>query len=224
WTGNAAPLDYNEDGWTDLYVLSMQGHDQLYENVRGEKFEKKSREVFPRTSWGAMGIQVFDFDNDGHQDIFITDMHSDMSQEVGPNREKLKSDMKWPESMLQSGGMSIFGNTFFRGLGGGRFEEVSDRIGAENYWPWGLSAGDLNADGFIDVFIASSMNFPFRYGVNSLLLNDGGKRFEDSEFILGVEPRRDGRTAKPWFKLDPAGEDKDHAVVREFNLKEPVEV
>ena len=33
------------------------------------------------------------------------------------------------------------------------------------------------------------MNFPFRYGVNSLLLNDRGKAFLDSEFLLGVEPR-----------------------------------
>ena len=68
------------------------------------------------------------------------------------------------------------------------------------------------------------MNFPFRYGVNSLLLNDGGKRFEDSEYILGVEPRRGGRTAKPWFKLDPTGEDKGHKLVAQYNLTEPVEV
>lgn len=224
WTGNAAPLDYNNDGWSDLYVLSMQGHDQLYENVGGQKFVKRSREAFPRTPWGAMGIQIFDFDNDGHQDIFITDMHSDMSEQVEPNREKMKSRMRWKEDMLRSGGMSIFGNAFFRGLGDGKFEEISDKIGAENYWPWGLSSGDLNADGFIDVFIASSMNFPFRYGVNTLLLNDGGKRFEDSEFILGVEPRRGGRTAKPWFKLDPKGEDKDHKLVTTHNLSEPVEV
>ncbi|MBL47746.1 MAG: hypothetical protein CMP28_02210 [Roseibacillus sp.] len=224
WTGDAAPFDYNSDGWTDLYVLSMQGHDQLYENVGGENFVMKSREVFPKTSWGAMGVQVLDFDNDGHQDLFITDMHSDMSQAVGPNREKQKSEMLWKEQMLRSGGMSIFGNTFFRNKGDGTFEEISDEIGAENYWPWGLSAGDLNADGFVDVFIAASMNFPFRYGVNSLLLNDGGKRFEDSEYILGVEPRRGGRTAKPWFKLDPTGEDKGHKLVAQYNLTEPVEV
>ena len=100
WTGDAAPLDYNNDGWTDLYVLSMQGHDQLYKNIEGKKFEIVSRDVFPKTPWGAMGIQIFDFDNDGNQDIYITDMHSDMSQSVGPNKEKLKSDMKWEESIL----------------------------------------------------------------------------------------------------------------------------
>ena len=224
WTGDAAPLDYNNDGWTDLYVLSMQGHDQLYKNVEGKAFEIVSREVFPRTPWGAMGIQIFDFDNDGNQDIYITDMHSDMSQSVGPNKEKLKSDMKWEESILNSGGKSIYGNALFKALGTGKYEEISDKVGAENYWPWGLSAGDLNADGFVDVFITASMNFPFRYGINSLLINESGQKFVDAEFILGVEPRRNGRTAKPWFTLNPKGGDKDHSLVKEYNLSEPVEV
>ncbi len=46
------------------------------------------------------------------------------------------------------------------------------------------------------------MNFPFHYGINSVLLNNRGKKFLDSEFILGVEPRREGRTAVPWFEVD----------------------
>jgi len=68
------------------------------------------------------------------------------------------------------------------------------------------------------------MSFPFRYGVNSVLLNESGERFADAEFILGVEPRRQGRTAKPWFTLNPSGEDKEHSLVKEYNLTEPVEV
>lgn len=224
WTGDASPLDANGDGWTDLYVLNMQGHDEYYENVEGRQFRRRSREVFPRTPWGSMGIKVFDFDNDGNLDVYLTDMHSDMSEHVGPNREKMKADMKWPESELLSEGMSIFGNALFRNLGDGRYQEVSDEMAAENYWPWGVSVGDLNADGFQDAFVTSSMNYPFRYGVNSLLLNDGGKTFRDAEFILGVEPRRDGRTARPWFTLDPKGEDKGHALVTQYNLTEPVEV
>jgi hypothetical protein len=75
-------------------------------------------------------------------------------------------------------------------------------MGVENYWPWGPSVGDLNADGWDDLFIASSMNFPFRYGVNSLLLNNQGRKFLDAEFLLGVEPRRGGRTHTPWFQMD----------------------
>ena len=210
WSGDASPIDVNGDNYPDLYVLNMQGHDEYYENVKGESFVKKSREVFPKTPWGAMGIKVFDYNNDGLLDIIISDMHSDMSEDIGPEREKLKSRMQWPESSLRSGGNSIFGNAFFKNEGGGNYVEVSDEIGTENYWPWGLSVGDLNADGYDDVFITSSMNYPFRYGVNSLLLNNRGGMFLDSEFIVGVEPRRDGRTTKPWFELDCSGEDRGH--------------
>ena len=142
-----------------------------------------------------MGIKFFDYDNDGRPDLIITDMHSDMSEQVGvgPGEEEV--------------GHAVVGRRSSRGApttssatrssttwASGKFEEVSDAMGVENYWPWGLSAGDLNADGFQDIFITASMNFPFRYGINSLLLNDRGKIFRDSEFILGVEPRRDGRT------------------------------
>ena len=210
WSGAATPIDANEDGWLDLYVLNMQGHDEYYENDGGERFTRKSRERFPRTPWGSMGVKLFDYNQDGNLDLYLTDMHSDMSEDIGVEREKLKADMKWTESVLRSGGMSIFGNAFFRNAGGGGFVEISDENGTENYWPWGLSAGDLNADGYEDLFITSSMNYGFRYGVNSLLLNDRGSRFHDSEFILGAEPRRGGRTAKPWFELQCSRADSSH--------------
>ena len=103
----------------------------------------------------------------------------------------------------------------------GSCAEVSDELGAENYWPWGLSVGDLNADGYDDVFIASSMNFGFRYAVNSVLLNDRGSRFRDAEFILGIEPRRNRRTAKPWFYLDCPGEDFGNSYCDDNALIEP---
>ena len=100
WSGDANPIDINRDGWPDLYVLNMQGNDEYYENVEGRKFVKKSRELFPKTPWGSMGIQVFDFDNDGRMDIFLTDMHSDMSEGIPPLFEKLKSNMQWTPSRL----------------------------------------------------------------------------------------------------------------------------
>src|SRR3954469_24946388 len=74
WSGDATIVDVNDDGWPDLYVLNMLGDDQYYENAGGKSFVKKSRLVFPRTPWGSMGVNVFDFNNDGRLDIFITDM------------------------------------------------------------------------------------------------------------------------------------------------------
>ena len=215
WTGAASPIDANNDGWIDLYVLSMQGHDEYYENEQGEGFVKKSREVFPQTSWGSMGIKTLDFDNDGYMDIFITDMHTDMVDGVNRLRrywyaEKMKMTERYPPDYLASDGKHVLGNSFFRNQGDGTFREISEEINAENYWPWGLSVGDLNADGWEDAFLASSMNFPWRYGVNSVFLNNRGEKFLDSEFVLGVEPRRDGRTTTHWFDLDCDGADQDH--------------
>jgi hypothetical protein len=209
WSGDATALDVNDDGWLDLYIANMQGDDQYYENVGGTRFVRKSRQVFPRTSWGSMGIKVFDFNNDGRLDIFVTDMHSDMSEPTGPELDHVKSDMKWPVSFRGTGKTSIWGNSFFLKEGPGIYREASDAIGAENYCPWGPSVGDLNADGFDDAFIASGMNYPERYMMNSVKLNDRGRTFVDAEFALAVEPRRNGLAA-PWFNLDASGRDRNH--------------
>ncbi|MGH9789695.1 MAG: CRTAC1 family protein [Candidatus Acidiferrales bacterium] len=202
WTGDASVADVNEDGWPDLYALNMQGDDVFWLNEDGKKFIKQTAAYFPKTPWGSMGIKFFDYDNDGRRDLFITDMHSDMWEHIGPAREKMKARRTPDEKMLQGGANNIFGNALYRNKGKGQFEEVSDRAGAENYWPWGPSIGDVNADDADDIFIASSMNFPFRYGINSLRLNDAGKKFLASEFVLGIEPRRDGRTDTDWFDVD----------------------
>jgi len=212
WSGDATIIDGNNDGWPDLYVISMQGNDEYYENQEGRSFLRKSREVFPKTSWGAMGVRAFDYDNDGDIDLYVTDMHSDMRDYINIEKEKLKNKLTHPESFLKSGGNSIFGNSFYRNDGNGKYTEISDQIGVENYWPWGPSSGDLNADGYEDLFVASSMSYPFRYHINSVLLNKKGDGFADSEFTVGVEPRRDNIISKPWFEIDCESADKEHLV------------
>ena len=202
WCGDAAVADLNQDGWPDIYFLNMMGANHYFENQQGKTFVEKTKSYFPKTSWGAMGVKFFDYDNDARLDLFVTDMHSDMVENVGPELETRKAK-PWAESFLMGPVDSfVFGNSLYRNLGGGKFNEVSDAMGVENYWPWGPSIGDVNADGWDDIFIASSMNFPFRYGINSLLLNNKGKKFLAAEFMLGVEPRR--TTYTPWFQLNCA--------------------
>ena len=204
WAGDATFSDLNRDGWPDLYVLNMQGADHYYENQGGKRFEEKTAALFPRTPWGAMGVKFFDYDGDGLMDLYLTDMHSDMIEHIGPDREHLKARIPQDDPSR-----FVSGNAFYVNRGEGRFEEVSDAIGVENYWPWGVSVDDLNADGRDDLFVASSMSYPFRYGINSVFLNDG-TRFHAAEFILGVEPRKGGQTHVPWFELDCSGADREH--------------
>jgi hypothetical protein len=129
------------------------------------------------------------------------------------DREKLKAPVDLPEDFLLTQGKSIFGNAFYQQTQKGVFKEISDQINAENYWPWGLSSGDLNADGFEDVFVTASMNYPYRYAPNNVLLNEKGRMFRDAEFVLGIEPQAE--FSKPWFTLDCSGKDSENPLCLE---------
>ena len=63
----------------------MQGANHYFENQGGKRFVDRTAQFFPRTPWGAMGIKFFDYDNDGRPDLFVTDMHSDMSRGSAPS-------------------------------------------------------------------------------------------------------------------------------------------
>jgi len=215
WSGDATAFDVNDDGFPDLYVLDMQGGNHIWLNEGGKHFRDATADYFPKTPWGGMGVKVFDFDGDGRLDLFVTSMHPDMWVNIPPGdwtAEGRKSDTSQVAGRLFPTGKArfLFGNELFANRGGGRFEEVSDAVGVETYWPWGPSVDDFNADGWDDIFIAAGMNFPYRYGINSLLLNEGGQRFLPSEFVVGVEPRPNGATQQVWFTLDCNGADRDH--------------
>ena len=226
WSGDATSCDLNQDGYPDLYVPSMSGDDKYYENDRGQRFVERTASYFPKTPWGAMGVKFFDYNLDGLMDLYVTDMHSDMTsgqikagdQDFSPRFEKQKSDVwcsvEWSPAALQGASNNILGNAFYQNQGQGKFVEVSAKVGAETYWPWGVSVADLNADGYEDIFVTAGMGYPLRYAINSLLLNESGQRFVDSEFVLGVEPRKGNRIEKEFFTLDCSGEDKRHALCR----------
>ena len=229
WSGDATFCDLNQDGYPDLYVLSMSGEDRFYENDRGKHFAERTAAYFPKTPWGSMGVKFFDHNLDGLMDLFVTDMHSDMTgaqikageKNYSTRFEKQKSEVwcsaEWSRENLARASNCILGNAFYQNQGQGRFIEVSDRIGAETFWPWGLSVADLNADGYEDVFVTAGMGYPLRYAINSLLLNEGGQRFLDCELVLGVEPRKSDRIEKEFFTLDCSGEDKKNPLCRGKN-------
>jgi hypothetical protein len=214
WSGDATPFDTDGDGRPDLYVLSMQGHDELWRNLGSSRFERRGAELFPDSPWGSMGVKVLDWNADGRLDLFVTDMHTDMAGELRPEDDRRKHDpaTMFPERFLGTDGRHVLGNALYTSQGDGRFVEMSEAANVETGWPWGPSAGDLNADGFVDLFIAAGMNFPHRYRGNDLLLNEGGKRFANAEFLLGVEPR--ARRVRPWFALDCDRADADHPICR----------
>ncbi|NQZ02658.1 MAG: CRTAC1 family protein [Bdellovibrionales bacterium] len=204
WNGDAFFHDFNRDGLADLYVLNMQGDDSVLFNKRGKAFELASTSLVSMSPWGSMFGTVVDVDNDGAFEAFVTDMHSDMIEDLdfgNLDKEYSKNSKRYSEEFLQDSSNNIVGNALFGIEASKPWVDKSDALGLETYWPWGASLGDFNADGFTDIFITASMNFPRRYHPNSLMLNNKGEGFVDQSVVSEIEPRLSDVTHKEWFRL-----------------------
>ena len=88
---------------------------------------------------------------------------------------------------------------FFRNLGGQRFEEVTEAaLPTLQRFGHGCAAGDFNADGFTDLYVAN-------YGKNSLLLNNGDGTHTEVGALAGVDDDLWG-TSTLWFDVDADGD------------------
>jgi hypothetical protein len=245
WSADAAVFDYDGDGYPDVVVTCMFGPAQLYHNNGDGTFTEVTRQALGRTSWGGMGCRAFDFDNDGKLDLFIVDMHSDMwlpsrddpqMRDIAEENQRVKfpyvtgAARRFPQLVPNAERQEqrlaerlhikyedvLFGNTFFKNLGGGKFEEVSDRAGLETFWPWGIAAGDFDNDGWEDAFIPSGMGYPFFYWPNALLMNNGDQTFTDRAAAEGVEPPGRGLYQGILINGKPAARSSRAAAVADF--------
>jgi hypothetical protein len=211
WGGDVAVFDYNDDGYLDIFVTNMFGASQLYRNNGDGTFTDVTKETLAKTSWGAIGSKVFDFNNDGRLDLLVVDMHSDMWLPSWLDPRKTQDDLrkKYPKVMgpyfnrdfrvnadeerlkdnfkIQYDEV-VFGNTLHQRLPSGEFKEVSDSANMETFWPWGIATGDFDNDGFEDVFIPAGMGFPYGYWPNSLMMNNGNGTFTDRAAETGIDP------------------------------------
>src|ERR1041385_9568044 len=149
--------DYNEDGFQDLFVANIdQELFSLYTNQHDITFIDKPSEIGPATRLlSGWGLKFFDYDNDGMPDLFLANGHPDDMVET------LTSRVKYKEPLL------MFENT------GRAFKDVSAQSGAafsKSYPARGLTVGDYDNDGDLDVLISNNGEAPL------LLRNDGGNR------------------------------------------------
>ena len=182
--GKAAFIDYNNDGWIDLFA------GQLWKNEGGKKFvlAKDSKAPGGEVIWG-------DFDNDGNVDVFQFTGAGSLHRNKGDGTFEAVPFPKLPTVNsrgavwldinndglldLYVGGYEIWTqrvhpDAIFINQGGGKFakqwQNLQYRQGVKegNYSARGVTAGDFNEDGFVDVYVAN-----YRLQPNHLWQNNG---------------------------------------------------
>jgi enediyne biosynthesis protein E4 len=173
--------DYNNDGRMDIFIADWIKQDKtLYENQGSYVFSDVTADRgiaqlgYEYCGWGT---RLFDFDNDGWLDIWVTFGHTD------PQVEKGNPDHTFAEP-----------NYMLRNLEGKRFEDVSAATGLRKLPKRsgrGVAFGDFDNDGDVDVLIVNKNAAPM------LLRNDGGNRNHWLEIRAeGVQSNRSGIGAR----------------------------
>jgi hypothetical protein len=190
--GGSAFLDYDQDGWMDLFICSgtwLEGFstgekpeelpgNHLYRNLGNGTFEDVTKKSGISGSWYSMGVTVSDFNNDGHPDIYLCN--------YGPN-------------------------VLLKNNGNGSFTDVTKKSGTAGGKECSIGAVwfDYDNDSFLDLYVGNYLNFdpeykyfyapdgfpgPMAYDAQKDVLyhNNGDGTFEDVTEKMGINDL-DGR-------------------------------
>jgi enediyne biosynthesis protein E4 len=189
----AAFLDYDQDGFIDLYVCSgtwLKGfssgekpgempHNHLYRNLGNGTFEDVTKKAGVGGPWYSMGATIGDFNNDGFPDIYVSNYGT---------------------------------NVLYKNNGNGTFTDVTKHAmvgGKETDFNTGAVWLDYDNDGFLDLYVGKYLNFdpnykyfyapdgfpgPMAYDAQPDVLyhNKGDGTFEDVTEKMGIKDL-DGR-------------------------------
>lgn len=141
WTMSAGTGDLNQDGWTDLYLASDFGPDDLYLNDHGKRFVRVQGKTFGsigKDTYKGMNVSIGDLDNNGWLDIHVSNVHEPLQAE---------GSLLWMVTPNPKDPFTPF------------FEDEATLRGAlnERRFGWGAAMGDLNLDGWLDMVQANGM-------------------------------------------------------------------
>ena len=150
--------DVNNDGWEDIYVSNdFFERDYLYINNHNGTFSEKFEDQITATSGASMGADMADINNDGYNDIFVTEM-------LPSDYERLKTvttfeDWNKYQLKVNNGYYHQFTrNTFQLNNKNNSFSEIGRLSGVEaSDWSWGALIFDMDNDGLKDLFISNGI-------------------------------------------------------------------
>jgi hypothetical protein len=148
-------VDFNGDGWPDLYVSNdFEDTDQFWLNDGRGNFRLADWTSQRQTSNSAMGADVGDLNGDGIPDLFEVDMMANDSRRQKTQIPTHTALPKKPGEMELE--LQQQRNTLFLNRGDGTFEETGQYAGVEaSGWSWSTMLMDVDLDGWEDILIAN---------------------------------------------------------------------
>ena len=155
--------DIDNDGREDVLVYRY-GTLALFRNVDGHRFEDITAQAGLRRWMNSNSAIWLDYDRDGLLDLYVTAYFRDIDLWHLTSTRIMHDSFEF----ASNGGK----NLLFRNLGGGKFADVTDKLGVgSTRWALAAASADFNGDGWPDIYLAND------YGPEELYLNDQGKRF-----------------------------------------------
>ncbi len=160
-----AAADYDNDGYPDLYVSNMSGVNFLYHNNHDNTFTEVAHKAGVLGPGRGFATWFFDYDNDGWPDLFVTSYFTSVE-------ESARTYMGLPHNATSL--------KLYKNLGDGTFRDVSADVGLDKvFMPMGANFGDIDNDGFLDIYMGTGNPSYASLVPNVLLHNQGGKSFVD---------------------------------------------
>jgi hypothetical protein len=155
--------DVDNDGREDVLVYRY-GYPALFKNVDGTRFVDITAQSGLRRWINSNSAIWLDYDRDGLLDLYVTSYFRDVDLWHLATTRIMHNSFEF----ATNGGK----NLLFHNVGGGRFEDVTDRMGVgSTRWTLAAASADFDGDGWPDIYLAND------YGPEELYLNDHGRRF-----------------------------------------------
>ena len=144
--------DSTGDGWPDLYVANDFGRKNFYRNRAG-RFHDEAAQAGVEDIGPGMSAAWFDYDHDGKPDLYVANMWTEAGLRVTAD-EHFKPAYGQKEAFRGH----TMGNSLFRNLGNGKFEDATEQqhVGFGR-WAWSSGGHDLDNDGRAEIAVTCGM-------------------------------------------------------------------